>query len=29
MKFEKRKDKEILTLNLEEILQGIEDDIKK
>ena len=29
MKFEKRKDKEILTLNLEEILQGIEDDIQK
>jgi CRISPR-associated protein Csh2 len=29
MKFEKGEDKDILTLNLEEILQGIEDDIKK
>ncbi|QXE18569.1 type I CRISPR-associated protein Cas7 [Clostridium sp. 001] len=29
MKFEKGEDKDILTLNLEEILQGIEDDIKR
>ncbi|RMD04167.1 CRISPR-associated protein [Clostridium autoethanogenum] len=29
MKFEKGEDKDILTLDLEEILQGIKDDIKK